>query len=1095
MFSKFNSNIDALEDRLDQLYTMEKTDTFVVKDDIQSKFVLTGNYEVNTNAVQVYSDGSRVFDFTELSSNSILLNNPVIKGTIVRIIYNAITTKDGTELSKILSDYETFLSTSDEIVQKVNSVTEDWNTSYKEAIDKFTESVNKLETEYEPKIAKLESMIGTIESNATLISRVNALNDIKTSKEYVDNLYNSLASGTPYGKFNSLSDLNSKFPTGDNHSYIINTDLYYYDNISKQWINNGPFVGTSNSDNSVKLSMRTPLGNQAYISYSDGPVKFDSSTKGIVDSSNCSILYGNVMHRVLNQVISASTNDTIIAYTPSDDTIRIVDSTLASIDDSYLVLGHINYDNNTSFLNGDYLIDGKLPFTENKLSDVKHGQITLVNSQFITLTDDGSTINVILPELNVITSSSIISTSDSKLSWNYTEGTSSSVYVDPTTKTFYYDNVLSSDTKNSSQLVYLFTYYNGKIFSVNDTSLFTVNNDTNGGWVSPIKESFDRSATYVSGNSVKVVINPTGEAIVTIVDDHQFLSYSQLLKVPSHQISFTVSNQDEGIWIYADSNNSNVLLYKTAESNSIQAESKPVLLFTILGRKVYGVSDSFRNTIEVNGIEDGGWNNPDQLSMVGLIDDGGNLSINFTDTSLSVTLSSQNQDNQQEGLVGTQILKLPYLTSTFDITNPNSFKILGYDSKNLKLVLYDSDGNSDINFNDTYTYALAYLYNQHIVKAESKTLQLSIVNDIKQGGWDSSKQMNWDTNELIVPDNVYMLKGISYSILPQNCNLNSINDTLIEFNDITETKVSDGNSDISIHPELEGSFVTDMAEIHNENPRNAIKKNFKLNIVDASSLEKKSINILVIGDENSIGTPYYLSSLIPKLTSKNITPTMIGTMNNQLLDVGSSLGEARPGWRWTDFTNSTIGGNPLVSSEVDKNNSNPFINPKTSKFDFSYYMTQQKFNSIDFVLINLGYNDLMNKSIFGGSTSISTEDIYSNTTSSINTIESSIHSYNSKAKVAIIPPVFAGILSTDYHDLNSKYIKYLLNNEQSNTKISLLGNYLSTGIRNGKLGSSDSGMNVIFSSKNEALPMSYADNPSNSRINSLWSASWILNNL
>lgn len=1099
VFSKFNDNFDTISARLDMMYADQINEQVTVKNDLQTMFTLSkGTYTPNTNSIQIYVNGVRNFNFVETSSSVVQFNLPISKGSVVTFIYDSYDVKNAGTIDKILDDYETFLKDSTDVKELIQSMSDNYDTDYKDAINQYISSLETLEETYAPKLNHLESLIIDDTDLDTLANQIRTITTLKADKTYVDNLFTSLTTGVPYGKFAKLDDLKAKYPTGDTHSYLVDKDIYYYDNISKGWSDAGLYVGTSLPADSVTLSQRTPLGNQALLVGMYGPAHFSSTSHSIINLNHCKVIYGGKEYSIADQDINVTDyTSTVISFNLKTSVLNIhsITGTSDQISDDEVVLGYIDWGQKISFIQGDYIIDGKLPYTETKYSDYKAGQFSLSDDDKVALSDNGTTINIVIPDAEVATKSDYLTEIPTQsINFTYTENSPSFIYIDPTTKLYYYDNVLTSNISSATELIHLFTYYKGKIYQVPDTSIFTVNSNLNGGWKVKATTLYDKDTTYVSG-SINIVINSNGDTTITMLDDLVILSNAEKITVPKHTVEFTLGNANEAFWIYADTNNQNVLLYKgELGGGNIQAESEPLLLFKVLNKKVYTDNDStFRNSITVNGLPDGGWNNPDPLSTLQLADPNGNLSITFNeDNTYEVKLSSTNQNNEQLATVNGQALTLPYIDQTFSTNDKDSYKILGYDSRNLKLVVYDSNGDTSIDFNDPLTYSILGLYKQRVVNYSSSSLSLVTVNSIPDGGWSTQSLMDWDTNSLLLPDDLYVLKGFRYTILPENLNTNAIEDLQIEANMGLSTEVSTNKEALPIQLNTEGTTLSDLAEVHSDDYRVAIKKNFNIHSVDPTKFDTKDINILVLGDENAIGIPYFIKNLI--LETSTLNPVMIGTMDNQLLNFDSTKGEARPGWRWTDFTGTTTGGAPLISSDVNKNNSNPFINPDTKVFDFSYYMTQQKFTKVDYVIIMSGYNDIMNKSIFGGDTDISTEDILTNTHNAIDTIETSIHKFNKDTKIAIVPPSFPGITS-QYHTLIANYIKDYLDNLQSTDKYSILGNYLSTGIRNGKMGTPDVGLNVIFSSRKESLPMDYTDSPSSSRINAFWSTSWILNNI
>lgn len=140
-------------------------------------------------------------------------------------------------------------------------------------------------------------------------------------------------------------------------------------------------------------------------------------------------------------------------------------------------------------------------------------------------------------------------------------------------------------------------------------------------------------------------------------------------------------------------------------------------------------------------------------------------------------------------------------------------------------------------------------------------------------------------------------------------------------------------------------------------------------------------NVIFIGDSLTEAT-YYPAEIQNNLSDGGITS--LGTRSNYIYinEVGMRVPhEGRSGWSVTNY----------LSASSYNGATNSFYNPNTSAFDFSYYMTQQGYSSVDAVCISLGTN---------GVTAISTN------VNGINTMIDSIHAYNPDIKVfvALITP-------------------------------------------------------------------------------------------
>ena len=104
---------------------------------------------------------------------------------------------------------------------------------------------------------------------------------------------------------------------------------------------------------------------------------------------------------------------------------------------------------------------------------------------------------------------------------------------------------------------------------------------------------------------------------------------------------------------------------------------------------------------------------------------------------------------------------------------------------------------------------------------------------------------------------------------------------------------------------------------------------------------------------------------------------------------------------------------------------NPFYNPTTETFDFSYYMTNQGYSAPDFVVIQLGINDLYNVDYSG------VDEAITSAWNAIKTMVDSILAYNASIKIILNLPTAPNSdisLHTDflplYHNSVIRYNDY-----------------------------------------------------------------------
>lgn len=155
-----------------------------------------------------------------------------------------------------------------------------------------------------------------------------------------------------------------------------------------------------------------------------------------------------------------------------------------------------------------------------------------------------------------------------------------------------------------------------------------------------------------------------------------------------------------------------------------------------------------------------------------------------------------------------------------------------------------------------------------------------------------------------------------------------------------------------------------------------------ISVVKAVSTAK-TLTAIHLGD-SMIDNQYHLAHLESDMSDSNITYNIIGTR---------TYSEGRGGWTSGMYMNAS----------TDPNVPNPFYNPTTQTFDFSYYMQQQGYSGVDVVFVFLGTNDIKGTTQFSGIAS----SVYG-TMKNLKAIVDSIHAYDSTIKVCVeIPAIGA----------------------------------------------------------------------------------------
>lgn len=105
-------------------------------------------------------------------------------------------------------------------------------------------------------------------------------------------------------------------------------------------------------------------------------------------------------------------------------------------------------------------------------------------------------------------------------------------------------------------------------------------------------------------------------------------------------------------------------------------------------------------------------------------------------------------------------------------------------------------------------------------------------------------------------------------------------------------------------------------------------------------------SLLAIGD-STVDHDTMTATMLSHFSEQGHTLTLLGTLGD---GSGTNKNEGRAGWSAQDYlTDRQYNG--IV---------NPFYNPSTQTFDFAYYMQNQGYTTPDFVVLQLGINDLYN---------------------------------------------------------------------------------------------------------------------------------------
>ena len=143
-------------------------------------------------------------------------------------------------------------------------------------------------------------------------------------------------------------------------------------------------------------------------------------------------------------------------------------------------------------------------------------------------------------------------------------------------------------------------------------------------------------------------------------------------------------------------------------------------------------------------------------------------------------------------------------------------------------------------------------------------------------------------------------------------------------------------------------------------------------------------SLLAIGD-STVDYDTMTAKILSHFAEHSHTVTLLGTLGDGSAD---NHNEGRAGWTAKDY----------LTAKIYKGVVNPFYNPSSETFDFSYYMTNQEYNGVDFVVLQVGINDLYNIGYDEVPTAITS------TWEALKTMIDSILAYNTSTKIIINLP-------------------------------------------------------------------------------------------
>ena len=142
-----------------------------------------------------------------------------------------------------------------------------------------------------------------------------------------------------------------------------------------------------------------------------------------------------------------------------------------------------------------------------------------------------------------------------------------------------------------------------------------------------------------------------------------------------------------------------------------------------------------------------------------------------------------------------------------------------------------------------------------------------------------------------------------------------------------------------------------------------------------------SCTLLDIGD-STVGHDKMTGKMLSYFAEKGKTLNLLGTLGDKNNPLNKN--EGRAGWSTKRYLEDGTYDNVV----------NPFYNPSTKTFDFLYYMNKQGYNSPDYVVVQLGINDLY----------LTIEPDYNAIWNALKTIIDSIRNFDNAIKIIINLP-------------------------------------------------------------------------------------------
>lgn len=234
-----------------------------------------------------------------------------------------------------------------------------------------------------------------------------------------------------------------------------------------------------------------------------------------------------------------------------------------------------------------------------------------------------------------------------------------------------------------------------------------------------------------------------------------------------------------------------------------------------------------------------------------------------------------------------------------------------------------------------------------------------------------------------LPPYIYSVVGKEISVYFDGLGLDDYKLYTFDFN------IADGNANnstgqderIVFNPTTTGAYLMNLT-VYKDGECVGTCKSY-LTVRDENAASGVSKTALIIGD-SLVAQNHYVTELYNLFDADEANLTLIGTKGT------------------APYLHEGISG---ASTDTFLNGNTPFKNPDTGKFDFAYYMSENSYSGVDFVIFNLGIND-----IFYADTVEEVETTTQAVVDNLTEMIASIQTYNASTVVCVnvtIPPSYS----------------------------------------------------------------------------------------